>query len=218
MKTNSGLNDEARFKIGQMLNLLLADEYVPAVTTRDYHRNVTGLYFPGLHRQFEEHYVEVAANIDAVAERARAIGIDARGNWAELTRTGRSQATSAPASAQSTRSPSSSGSTRTSPPGSASTAPPAPTASRISEPPTSSPGFSPGTKPPLGCSALNSKPKKPKRPDPFPPTHRPSFPTMNKKSSLSASLAVAVLHLSGCASNSGYHKADDTSSTFQRTA
>lgn len=41
---------------------------------------------------------------------------------------------------------------------------------------------------------------------------------MNKNTSLSASLAVAVLLLSGCASNSGYHKADDTSSTIQRTA
>lgn len=93
MKTNIGLNDEARFEIGQMLNLLLADEYVLAVTTRDYHWNVTGRDFPGLHRQFDEHYVEVAANIDAVAERARAIGINARGNWGELTRTARSQAT-----------------------------------------------------------------------------------------------------------------------------
>jgi hypothetical protein len=28
MKTNIGLNDEARLEVGQMLNLLLADEYV----------------------------------------------------------------------------------------------------------------------------------------------------------------------------------------------
>ncbi len=92
MKTNIGINDEARFEIGQMLNLLLADEYVLAITTRDYHWNVTGPEFPGLHRQFDEQHAQIDANIDAIAERARAIGINARGNWSELTDAARSEA------------------------------------------------------------------------------------------------------------------------------
>jgi starvation-inducible DNA-binding protein len=92
MKTNIGLNDEARLEVGQMLNLLLADEYVLYATTRDYHWNVTGPEFRSLHKQFEEQYEELATWIDDVAERARAIGVGARGNWADLTKAARSSA------------------------------------------------------------------------------------------------------------------------------
>ena len=92
MKTSIGLNDEARLEVGQILNLLLADEYVLYATTRDYHWNVTGPEFPSLHKQFEAQYEQVAGWIDDVAERARAIGVGARGNWADLTRAARSSA------------------------------------------------------------------------------------------------------------------------------
>jgi len=92
MKTNIGLNDEARLEVGQMLNLLLADEYVLYATTRDYHWNVTGAEFPSLHQQFETQFGQIADWIDQVAERARAIGVGARGNWADLTSAARSSA------------------------------------------------------------------------------------------------------------------------------
>ncbi len=89
MKTNIGLNDEARLEVGQMLNLLLADEYVLYVTTRDYHWNVTGPEFLSLHLLFETQFGQFADWIDDVAERARAIGIGARGSWADLTKAAR---------------------------------------------------------------------------------------------------------------------------------
>ena len=92
MKTNIGLNDEARLEVGQMLNLILADEYVLYATTRDYHWNVTGSEFRSLHQQFEEQYDRIAQWIDDVAERARAIGVGARGNWADLTKGARTSA------------------------------------------------------------------------------------------------------------------------------
>jgi starvation-inducible DNA-binding protein len=92
MKTNIGLNDEARLEIGQMLNLILADEYVLYATTHDYHWNVTGPEFRSLHKQFEEQYNQIAQWIDDVAERARTIGVGARGNWAELTKAARTSA------------------------------------------------------------------------------------------------------------------------------
>jgi starvation-inducible DNA-binding protein len=92
MKTNIGLNDEARLEIGQMLNLILADEYVLYATTRDYHWNVTGPEFLSLHKQFEAQYEQAAVWIDDVAERARAIGVGARGNWGDLTKAARSSA------------------------------------------------------------------------------------------------------------------------------
>jgi starvation-inducible DNA-binding protein len=84
MKTILGLNDETRLEVGEILNLLLADETVLYATTRDYHWNVTGSEFLSLHAQFEAHYTLLADLIDEIAERARAIGIGARGNWNEL--------------------------------------------------------------------------------------------------------------------------------------
>lgn len=92
MKINIGLTDEARLEIGQMLNLLLADECVLSATTRDYHWNVTGPEFLSLHRLFDEQYEQCAGYIDQVAERARAIGVAARGNWADLAQAARSSA------------------------------------------------------------------------------------------------------------------------------
>jgi starvation-inducible DNA-binding protein len=92
MKTNIGLNDETRLEVGQILNLILADEYVLYATTRDYHWNVTGPEFQSLHLQFESQYEELAERIDAVAERARAIGVGAEGNWSDLTKAARTSA------------------------------------------------------------------------------------------------------------------------------
>lgn len=92
MKTNIGLDDATRLEVGQMLNLLLADETVLYATTRDYHWNVTGPEFRSLHQQFEEQYEQIAGWIDEVAERARAIGTGARGNWTDLTKAARTSA------------------------------------------------------------------------------------------------------------------------------
>jgi starvation-inducible DNA-binding protein len=92
MKTNIGLNEDDRLEVGQMLNLLLADESVLYATTRDYHWNVTGPEFRSLHLQFEELYGQSAAWIDDVAERARAIGVAARGSLADLAKNARASA------------------------------------------------------------------------------------------------------------------------------
>jgi len=92
MKTNIGISDETRLEVGQLLNLVLADEYVLYATTRDYHWNVTGPEFRSLHLQFEAQYEQIAGWIDDVAERARSIGASARGNWADLTKATRTSA------------------------------------------------------------------------------------------------------------------------------
>ncbi len=92
MKTHIGLNDELRLEVGEMLNLILADEFVLYTTTRDYHWNVTGPGFLGLHEQFESQYNRIAEWIDQVAERARAIGVGARGNWADMAKAARTSA------------------------------------------------------------------------------------------------------------------------------
>jgi starvation-inducible DNA-binding protein len=92
MKSNLGLSDEVRLEVGQILNQLLADEYVLDATTRDYHWNVTGPDFHSLHLLFELQYGLIDEWLDDVAERARAIGVGARGNWADLTKAARSSA------------------------------------------------------------------------------------------------------------------------------
>lgn len=94
MKTNIGLNEEARLEVGKMLNLLLSDEYVLYVTTRDYHWNVTGLEFHSLNTQFEAQYAQIADWIDQVAERTRAIGAGALASWSDLMKTARTSAMS----------------------------------------------------------------------------------------------------------------------------
>jgi len=89
MQTNIGLSDTVRNEMGHLLNLLLADEYVLYATTHDYHWNVTGPNFEGLHVLFETQYGQVHQLLDDVAERARAIGVGAHGSWGELTKAAR---------------------------------------------------------------------------------------------------------------------------------
>ncbi len=92
MKTNIGLNDETRLEVGQILNLILADETVLYASTRDYHWNVTGPEFRSLHLEFEAQYEQLAKWIDDVAERTRSIGVGAQGNFAALAKSARSSA------------------------------------------------------------------------------------------------------------------------------
>lgn len=92
MKTHIGLSDEARLEVGRILNLTLAEEYVLFTTIKDYHWNVTGPEFSSLHLQFDIQAAAVLASIDDIAERARAIGVGARGNWADLAKAARSSA------------------------------------------------------------------------------------------------------------------------------
>ena len=79
-KAKIGLGEKARDKVGKILNQVLADEFRLSVATKDYHWNVTGPHFRSLHKLFEEHYEQLDERIDAVAERARAIGVRAAGS------------------------------------------------------------------------------------------------------------------------------------------
>lgn len=58
----------------QDLNALLADYTVFYTKLRNYHWNVTGPFFFGLHQQFETMYTETAVTIDDLAERVLAAG------------------------------------------------------------------------------------------------------------------------------------------------
>lgn len=78
MALEIGLGDKQRTALVDMLNALLADEFVLYVKTRRFHWNVTGPSFMELHKLFESQYEALNEVVDEVAERARALdGISA---------------------------------------------------------------------------------------------------------------------------------------------
>ncbi len=84
MKTNIGLTDNQRKAVVQLLVPLLADEHVLSMRTRNYHWNVEGPHFNDLHALFESQYRVLDGNIDAIAERIRALGHKAAATLTEF--------------------------------------------------------------------------------------------------------------------------------------
>lgn len=84
-----GLADKSRRTLVDVLNRLLADEFVLYVKTRNFHWNVVGPNFSELHKFFEGQYESLDDAIDEVAERARALDGMAAGSmtdYLKLTR------------------------------------------------------------------------------------------------------------------------------------
>lgn len=75
-----GINAQQQKKSIDILNTLLADEFVLLVQTLNYHWNLTGPEFNDYHALFNKQYHEIFEYIDAVAERARAVGGTAVGS------------------------------------------------------------------------------------------------------------------------------------------
>jgi starvation-inducible DNA-binding protein len=69
-----GISDESRAEVSRSLNVLLADEHVLYMKTRNAHWNVTGADFHSKHLFFKEHYHRLEEIIDEVAERIRMLG------------------------------------------------------------------------------------------------------------------------------------------------
>lgn len=74
MAINIGLSDEQRQGVVELLNKALADSYLLIIKTKKYHWDVVGPQFRTLHELWEEHYEALSMNIDAIAERVRALG------------------------------------------------------------------------------------------------------------------------------------------------
>lgn len=85
MKLNIGIADKDRTAVADILNTLLADEYVLYTKTRNYHWNVVGPQFNDLHKFFEAQYEALNEVVDEVAERARTLGGRALGTLAEFS-------------------------------------------------------------------------------------------------------------------------------------
>ena len=84
MDINIGLSEQDRETIAAGLSRLLADSYTLYLKTHNYHWNVTGPQFNTLHQMFEVQYTELAAAVDEIAERIRALGVRAPGSYREF--------------------------------------------------------------------------------------------------------------------------------------
>lgn len=71
---NIGLSEEQRQGVVELLNKDLADSYLLIIKTKKYHWDVIGPQFRTLHTLWDEQYEALSLNIDAIAERVRALG------------------------------------------------------------------------------------------------------------------------------------------------
>lgn len=69
----TGFSPKVSQKVADFLSVLLADEFILYLKTRNAHWNVEGPDFHTMHVYFEQQYTELATVIDEVAERLRKI-------------------------------------------------------------------------------------------------------------------------------------------------
>lgn len=79
-----GVDRAAREHIADGLSRVLADEYTLYLKTHNYHWNVTGPHFTTLHALFEDHYQDMWAAVDEIAERIRTLGSPAPGTYKQF--------------------------------------------------------------------------------------------------------------------------------------
>jgi len=80
-----GLTEKDLAGSGELLNQLLADQFLLYTKTLNFHWNVVGLQFHDLHKFLEHQYEDLFEMIDLVAERARAMGVFSLGTMQEFS-------------------------------------------------------------------------------------------------------------------------------------
>lgn len=85
MKTKPHVPAKQRQQIAAALSRLLADTYTLYLKTHNFHWNVAGPMFVTLHTLFEQHYIELAAAVDEIAERIRALDVPAPGSYTQFS-------------------------------------------------------------------------------------------------------------------------------------
>jgi starvation-inducible DNA-binding protein len=81
LEIDIGIPENDRKAIAAGLSRVLADSYTLYLKTHNFHWNVKGPMFNSLHTMFETQYVELAAAVDEIAERIRALGEKAPGTY-----------------------------------------------------------------------------------------------------------------------------------------
>jgi starvation-inducible DNA-binding protein len=72
--------------VTEALSRVLADSFTLYLKTQNYHWNVTGPHFAGLHTLFQAQYEDLAAANDEIAERIRALGVKAPGSFSAFAK------------------------------------------------------------------------------------------------------------------------------------
>jgi len=84
-----GIDRRSRAAVAQILSLILADNHVLYIKTRNFHWNLVGPRFHTLHEFFEKQYQQLEKSIDEIAERIRQVGGVAPGSMTEFIKLAR---------------------------------------------------------------------------------------------------------------------------------
>jgi len=84
MKPNIGISEKNLDAVTDLLAEALANEVTLYTKTRKFHWNVSGESFMELHKLFENHYKQLEASIDEVAERIGKLGSKTIGTMEEF--------------------------------------------------------------------------------------------------------------------------------------
>ena len=76
--------DDQQHPTVNVLSGVLSDTYFLYLKAHNFHWNVEGPRFRSLHKMFEEHYRDLWAALDDIAERIRALGAYAPGTYAKF--------------------------------------------------------------------------------------------------------------------------------------
>ena len=85
-KIDIGISEKDRTAIAKGLSKLLADSFTQYMMTHNLHWNVTGPMFNTLHTMFMGQYTEQWNALDVIAERIRALGVQAPGSYEEYAK------------------------------------------------------------------------------------------------------------------------------------
>jgi starvation-inducible DNA-binding protein len=84
LDVHTGLTEDARKSVADMLGVVLADSYQLMIKTQGVHWNVAGPAFYSIHKLTEEHYANLFEAIDETAERIRALGRKAPASYTKF--------------------------------------------------------------------------------------------------------------------------------------
>ncbi len=86
MEVNVGISEQNRQVIAEGLATFLANTYAVYLKTQNFHWNLTGVEFYPMHILFEKQYEDLAAAVDEIAERIRALGYYVDGTFGGLNK------------------------------------------------------------------------------------------------------------------------------------
>ena len=81
MDIDNGIKEQDRKSLAKTLSRVLADSYLLYIKTHGFHWNVEGPMFNTLHQMFEEQYNDLFLAVDEIAERIRALGVQAPASY-----------------------------------------------------------------------------------------------------------------------------------------